>query len=87
MTDAMGLLAGCLLVFLVCTWAVWHFATAVRTNFQTRTAIDMTLSEVDQSKAPRMFWWQIFGYSLVAICVALIGIAAIVTFVGRLAGG
>ncbi len=58
MNDDLGLIAGCLLIFLVCTWAVGHLAARVGGNIRAEIATDRTLSEVDKESAPALFWLQ-----------------------------
>ena len=85
MNDDLGLIAGCLLIFLVCAWAVGHLAARVGGNIRAEIATDRTLSEVDKESAPALFWLQTIASVLLIGALALIGIGALVAIIVRLA--
>ncbi len=83
MNDDLGLLAGCLLVFLVCAWAVYHLAERVGHSFRSGITVDRTLGEVDKDHVPGMFWLQTVGNVLLLVASAFIGIGALLAILVR----
>lgn len=79
MMDDIGPLTGCLLIVVLCGWAVWFVATQLRPNVESGTAVDRTLSKVDKDDAPGMFGLQMLGYVILIGGAALIGLGAMLT--------
>jgi len=87
MTFDVGSIAGCLLIFVICTCAVFFLASQLRLHFQTGKAVDQTLSDVDKDDAPSMFWLQIVGFISLIIASGMIGIGAVVALFQSLIKG
>ncbi len=87
MTDDFGSIVGCLLIVLICAWAVWFLSSHLISNIRSGTAVDLTLSEVPKGDAPGMFALQAIGCVLFIGANALIAIRAIVVLLQRVAGG
>jgi hypothetical protein len=87
MTDDVTFIAGCLLISVICAWAVWHLTGELRLKVQSGTAVDRTLSAFDKKDAPGMFLVQIVGYVLLIGASAMIGIGAMAALIKRLVSG
>jgi hypothetical protein len=72
---------GCVLVSVLCAWAVWFSIKEIRNRLDSGTAVDRTLGEVDN---PRLLHLQVLGFVLLAAASALILVMAVVTAVGAL---
>ena len=55
---------GVLLVVFLCAWAVWFSIQQIRERLDSGTAVDRTLSEVDN---PRLLFFQVLGFILLII--------------------
>jgi len=80
MNDFSSVLS-CVLVSLLCAWAVWFSIQEIRKRLNSGTAVDRTLSEVDN---PRLLHLQVLGLVLLAAGSALISVVAIGMAVGAL---
>jgi hypothetical protein len=69
---------GYLLIAAIGGWAVWYSIKQLRETLGSGTAVDRTLSEVDN---PRLFHMQVIGFALLAVLSGVIAIAAIVAAV------
>jgi hypothetical protein len=85
MTEEVSFMAGCLLVGVLCIWAVYALTAQLRWNMKSGITVDRTLSEVDENDAPGMFAIQMVGMVLLTIVSALIGIVAIVSLILKIA--
>jgi len=83
----LGLIAGCLMVFMICAWAVGSLGLQLRSNIKSGKAVDQTLSEVDKGDAPGMFGLQTLGFVLLISASALIGIGALIVLAQQLIAG
>ena len=77
----------CLMVFMICAWAVGSLGLQLRSNIKSGKAVAQTLSEVDKRDAPGMFGMQTLGFFLLIIASASIGMGALIVLVQQLIAG
>jgi len=81
MSDELSLISGCLLVFLLCAWAVWAIAGQIGRSVRSQSAVDRMLREVDKLKAPGLFRLQLLGLVLTLLAAASLGAGAAIAIV------
>ncbi len=81
MTDNLSLISGCLLVFLLCAWAVWALAGQIGRTIRSHLAVDRTLGEVDKNEAPGLFRLQLMGLVVALLAAASLGAGATIAIV------
>jgi hypothetical protein len=81
MTDNLSLISGCLLVFLLCAWAVWALAGQIGQSVRSHMAVDRTLGEVDKSETPGLFRLQLLGLVVALLAAASLGAGATIAMV------
>jgi hypothetical protein len=81
MTDNLSLISGCLLVFLLCAWAVWALAGQIGQSVRSHKAVDRTLGEVDKNEAPGLFRLQLMGLVVALLAAASLGAGATIVMV------
>ena len=84
MTDNLSLICGCLLVFLLCAWAVWALAGQIGQSVRSQSAVDQTLHEVDRQNAPRLYRLQLLGLVIALLAAASLGAGATIAMVAVL---
>ena len=85
--DNVGFIAGCLMVFMICAWAVGSLGLQLRSNIKSGKAVDQTLNKVNKGDAHGMFGLQTRGFGLLIGTSALIGLAALIVLVQQLIAG
>lgn len=64
-----------MMISILCAWTVWFSIKELQKRLDAGTAVDRTLSEVDN---PRLFHLQVFGFVLLIAGSAVISVVAIV---------